>query len=119
MQQTINNTPMSIIFKIINYCTVYHKIKEQNSCKSSKQSFPWSLHVKVFSNLQLNPRYTFYSNFFPGYSTAEICTLVEPYSPLLYTLLFYFMYSVQPSFHKISISTPKKVNGLISWGGWL
>ena len=59
----------------------------------------------------------FYSYFFPGNSTAEICTLVEPYSPLLYTLLFYFMYSVQPSFHKISISTPKKVNGLISWGG--
>ena len=59
----------------------------------------------------------FYSYFFSGNSTAEICTLVEPYSPLLYTLLFYFMYSVQPSFHKISISTPKKVNGLISWGG--
>ena len=56
MQQAINNTPMSIIFKINNYCTVYHKIKEQNSCKSSKQSFPWSLHVKVFLNLQLNPR---------------------------------------------------------------
>ena len=56
MQQASNNTPMSIIFKIINYCTVYHKIKEHNSCKSSNQSFPWSLHAKVFLNLQLNPR---------------------------------------------------------------
>ena len=33
-----------------------------------------------------------------------------------FVILLIFMYSVQPSFHKISISTPKKVNGLISWG---
>ena len=103
MQKASNNILMSIIFKIINYCTVCHKIKEYNSVLKS------SLEPKVYVTVTS----------FLGYSTAEICTLVEPYSTLLNTLLFYFMNSVQPSFHKISISTSKKSNGRISWGGWL
>ena len=42
MQQAINNTPMSIIFKIINYCTVFSM---EPTCKSVLKS---SIEPKVY-----------------------------------------------------------------------
>ena len=42
MQKASNNILMSIIFKIINYCTVCHKVKEYNSVLKS------SLEPKVY-----------------------------------------------------------------------